>query len=201
MGVRVSLGAFLSSNPLSLISPGASRGAFDAWDHDGTLRPTAGDWRADMMNVKESTFWAEFHAISRASGIWHWTSDSRVDSLGSSSFCEVSAPMALLFSFKRVLKGIFVPAVFLAVSGYFAWHAVHGERGLMARDKREADITAARAELRRAEADRDAMERRVAGLRGDRLDRDQLEERARSLLNMVGRDEVIVPYGPERRLY
>ncbi len=109
--------------------------------------------------------------------------------------------MALLFSFKRVLKGIFVPAVFLAVSGYFAWHAVHGERGLMARDKREADITAARAELRRAEADRDAMERRVAGLRGDRLDRDQLEERARSLLNMVGRDEVIVPYGPERRLY
>lgn len=109
--------------------------------------------------------------------------------------------MALLSSFKRILKGMLVPAVFLSVSGYFAWHAVHGERGLNAREKREADIGAARSELRRAEAERDAMERRVAGLRGDRLDRDQLEERARSLLNMVGRDEVVVPFGPERRLY
>jgi cell division protein FtsB len=109
--------------------------------------------------------------------------------------------MALLSGFKRILKGIFVPAVFLAVSGYFAWHAVHGERGLMAREKRQGDIAVARAELQRAEAERDAMERRVAGLRGDRLDRDQLEERARSLLNVVGRDEVVVPFGPERRLY
>ena len=109
--------------------------------------------------------------------------------------------MALVSIFKRILKGVLVPAVFLAVSGYFVWHAVHGERGLIAREKRQQDIVAARAQLAHAEAERDAMERRVAGLRGDRLDRDQLEERARSLLNMVGRDEVIVPYGPERRLY
>ena len=117
-----------------------------------------------------------------------------MDSLDITSIRGVIALMALLSIFKRILKGVLVPAVFLAVSGYFAWHAVHGERGLMARDKREAA-------LQQAETERDAMERRVAGLRGDRLDRDQLEERARSLLNMVGRDEVIVPYGPERRLY
>ena len=52
-----------------------------------------------------------------------------------------------------------------------------------------------------SEADRDAMERRVTGLRSDRVDRDQLDERARALLNMVGRDEIVVPYAPERRLY
>jgi cell division protein FtsB len=45
------------------------------------------------------------------------------------------------------------------------------------------------------------MERRVQGLRGDRLDRDQLEERARQLLNMIGRDEIVMPYGTERRLF
>jgi cell division protein FtsB len=154
-----------------------------------------------MLNNKESGVWAEFYAISRAYGICLWTSSSRIDSLGLISSCGVFAPMALLSTFKRLLKGVLVPALFLAVSGYFVWHAVHGERGLMARDKRQADIVSARAELTRAETERDAMERRVAGLRGDRLDRDQLEERARSLLNMVGRDEVIVPYGPERRLY
>lgn len=154
-----------------------------------------------MMKVKQSGVWRCFWAKIQAFGIWRWTFGPRIDSLEITSIRGVIALMALLSIFKRILKGVLVPAVFLAVSGYFAWHAVHGERGLMARDKRQADIVAARAELSKAEADRDAMERRVAGLRGDRLDRDQLEERARSLLNMVGRDEVIVPYGPERRLY
>ena len=144
---------------------------------------------------------ADFRAILLSFAISLWTSTPRMDSLEFTSSHGVIALMALLSIFKRILKGVLVPAVFLAVSGYFAWHAVHGERGLMARDKRHGDIVAARAALQQAEAERDAMERRVAGLRGDRLDRDQLEERARSLLNMVGRDEVVVPYGPERRLY
>jgi cell division protein FtsB len=144
---------------------------------------------------------AGFRAILLRFAISLWTSAPRMDSLEITSSHGVIALMALLSIFKRILKGVLVPALFLAVSGYFAWHAVHGERGLMARDKRQGDIVAARAALQQAEAERDAMERRVAGLRGDRLDRDQLEERARSLLNMVGRDEVIVPYGPERRLY
>jgi len=109
--------------------------------------------------------------------------------------------MPLWMAIKRGLKAIALPVLFLALSGYFVWHAVHGERGLMARERRLADIAAAQAELRRAEHDRDAMERRVVGLRGERLDRDQLDERARALLNMVGRDELVVPYTPERRLY
>jgi cell division protein FtsB len=102
---------------------------------------------------------------------------------------------------KRVLQALALPSLFLALSGYFIWHAMHGERGLIARELRIADIAAARAELGRAEADREAIERRVTGLRGERVDRDQLDERARALLNMVGRDEIVVPYGPERRLY
>lgn len=102
---------------------------------------------------------------------------------------------------RRAFNALALPVVFLGVSGYFVWHAMHGERGSIARTERIAEIAAARQELARAEAERDAIERRVAGLRGDRLDRDQLDERARSLLNMVGRDEIVVPYGPERRLY
>jgi cell division protein FtsB len=41
----------------------------------------------------------------------------------------------------------------------------------------------------------------VRGLRGELVDRDQLDERARQLLNLVGKDEVVVPYGPDRRLF
>ena len=45
------------------------------------------------------------------------------------------------------------------------------------------------------------MERRIAGLRGERIDRDQLDERARMLLNLVGKDELVIPYEPGKRLF
>lgn len=109
--------------------------------------------------------------------------------------------MSCLRFLRRIVNALALPVFFLSVSGYFVWHAMHGERGLIAREQRIEDIANARRDLAAAEAERDAMERRVAGLRGDRLDRDQLDERARSLLNMVGRDEVVVPYGPGRRLF
>jgi cell division protein FtsB len=102
---------------------------------------------------------------------------------------------------RRIFQALALPTLFLALSGYFIWHAMHGDRGTIAREQRLRDIANARIELTKAEEERDRIERRVAGLRGDRLDRDQLDERARALLNMVGRDEIIVPYGPERRLF
>jgi cell division protein FtsB len=109
--------------------------------------------------------------------------------------------MAFWRETKRRAKAALLPLLFAAVCGYFAWHAVHGERGLQAREQRQQQLVAARAELARAEAERDGLERRVAGLRGGEIDRDQLDERARVLLNLLGRDEIAVPYAPERRLY
>jgi cell division protein FtsB len=94
-----------------------------------------------------------------------------------------------------------LPAVFLACCGYFVWHALHGERGFWSKAERQDHIAAAKAERERVQGELAAMERRVQGLRGERLDSDQLDERARQLLNMVGRDEIVVPYGPERRLF
>jgi cell division protein FtsB len=101
----------------------------------------------------------------------------------------------------RRLKAAALPVLFLAFCGYFLWHAVHGERGLIAMEQRDLRIAEATQERDRVHAELAAMERRVQGLRGDRLDRDQLDERARQLLNMVGKDEVVVPYGPDRRLF
>jgi cell division protein FtsB len=102
---------------------------------------------------------------------------------------------------KRRLRDALLPLLFLAVCGYFAWHAVHGELGINAREKRLADIAQARAVLAEVEARRSTMERRVESLRGDTLDRDQLDERARMLLNLVGRNELVIPYETGQRLY
>lgn len=102
---------------------------------------------------------------------------------------------------KRRLRDALLPLLFVAFSAYFAWHSVHGELGLNAREARLLDIAQARDVLARVQADRDAMERRVEGMRGDTLDRDQLDERARTLLNLVGKDELVIPYEAGRRLY
>jgi cell division protein FtsB len=103
--------------------------------------------------------------------------------------------------FARKLREAMLPVLFLSCCGYFVWHAMHGERGLIAREQREEQIAEARQERDRVFAEVAASERRVRGLRGELVDRDQLDERARQLLNLVGKDEVVVPYGPDRRLF
>jgi cell division protein FtsB len=107
---------------------------------------------------------------------------------------------AVLRVVKRSLQAVALPALLLGICGFFAWSAVHGDRGTVAREERLERIAQAKAERDRAVADRDAMERRVAGLRGPSVDRDQLDERARTLLNLHGRDDLVIPWTPERRL-
>ena len=103
---------------------------------------------------------------------------------------------------KRMIQVLWLPLVFAGLCWHFAWYAVHGPRvGSLAREAKAAEIVTARAALAEAEAERDALERKVTGLRGEHIDRDQLDERARALLNMVGKDELVVPYGPGNRLY
>lgn len=109
--------------------------------------------------------------------------------------------MSFVRGLKRRARDALPPLGFVALCGYFAWHSVHGDYGLLAREKRLEDLAMARAVLARAENERDAMERRVAALRGDRIDRDQLDERARMLLNLVGKDELVIPYEPGKRLF
>ncbi len=109
--------------------------------------------------------------------------------------------MAFWRGVKRRLKSLLFPALFVAGSGFFVWHTLHGERGTLARERRVAEIAQARDQLRAAQAEQAALSRRVSGLRADALDRDQLEERARALLNLTQPGETVIPYGPAQRLY
>lgn len=101
----------------------------------------------------------------------------------------------------RALRLLAAPVVLSGCAAFFVWHASHGERGLIAKEQRLADIAAARTELARATAEREGWERRVNALRGQTIDRDQLEERARGLLNLVQPGEVVIPYPPGQRLF
>ncbi len=78
------------------------------------------------------------------------------------------------------------------VIGYFGVHAYIGDRGLKARMDLDQQIAKLSAELAVATAERRKLENRVSLLKSDRLDPDILDERARALLNYVGRRDVVV---------
>ncbi|PWC79329.1 septation ring formation regulator EzrA [Azospirillum sp. TSH64] len=85
-----------------------------------------------------------------------------------------------------------MPALCACVVAYFAYYAVHGDRGLVAMKQIQGEIAQAEGVLNQLRTEREDMERRAQLLRGDGLDRDMLEERARLMLNFANARDVIV---------
>ena len=100
--------------------------------------------------------------------------------------------MALLGEIKKRLRYAVGPVLGIGIFGYFAYHAIEGERGLFAYlrlQDRIAEVEQARQEVAAVRAE---MERRVALLRPDHTDPDMLDERSRLMLNLAQPDEVVV---------
>jgi len=93
------------------------------------------------------------------------------------------------------------PLLFLSLVGYFGWSATQGERGLQSYVLRQAQLVSVQAELHRVEKERDLMERRVAGLRGTRLDPDTVDERTRAILGQTDPADIVVLWSKDRRLF
>ena len=100
--------------------------------------------------------------------------------------------MAILRELGRRAPGILPPVLGALAFSYFAYHAVEGDRGLRSWMKLRQEIAAARTSEAELAAERAALERRVALLRPDSLDRDMLEERARAVLNLAHPDERVI---------
>jgi cell division protein FtsB len=109
--------------------------------------------------------------------------------------------MALAREVKRRARAAVAPMIFLSVVGYFGWNAVQGNRGLVAYAQRQEWLARAQADQVKAQAERDAWERRVAGMRARHIDADALDERARAMLNLADPSEIIVPYATPDRLF
>ena len=102
---------------------------------------------------------------------------------------------------KQWLRAALPPAVFLAVVAYFGWQATQGERGLQSYAMRQEQLKLVQAELDRTTLDRDQWDRRVAGLKTQRLDPDTLDERARAMLNVADPTDIVAPYPPGKKLF
>ncbi len=89
-------------------------------------------------------------------------------------------------------RQILAPVIFATLFGYFGYHLVNGDRGLLAMAHLQREVMIADQNFAEAEATRKIWERRVSELRNQSLDPDMLDERARVLLNYAGKDEIIV---------
>ena len=102
---------------------------------------------------------------------------------------------------KQALRSVAFPALFLALTAYFGWSATQGERGLQSYALRQNQLKSVQADLHKVETERDILERRVAGLRTQRLDPDTLDERARAMLNVADPADIVFMYGGGKRLF
>ena len=75
---------------------------------------------------------------------------------------------------------------------YFGFHALTGERGLLATHQRQDRLAARSAQLYALQRERGELEARVRLLNSRSLSADLLEERARSLLGFVGPEDYVI---------
>jgi cell division protein FtsB len=100
--------------------------------------------------------------------------------------------MALFHEVKDRARLIAPPVLIFCLVAYFGYHAVQGERGLLAWLSVKHELAEARATQTALTATRADLKRRVDLLARDGLDLDMLEERAHEVLNYGREDEVII---------
>jgi cell division protein FtsB len=100
--------------------------------------------------------------------------------------------MHLRREFNRRFKSLAAQLVGACIAGYFIYHAVQGDRGILAWLRVHQQLDTAHQELVATGAERAALEQRVSLLSNSSLDLDMLEERARIMLNFSHPDDVVV---------
>lgn len=102
---------------------------------------------------------------------------------------------------RRRLRSVLVPLALYAVSGaiatYFVFHAHNGDRGLEVKRALKVQIFGLNAELADLKSEHAAWDRRIALMRDEAIDRDLLEDQARSHLGRVHRNDLVIMTGQQ----
>jgi cell division protein FtsB len=100
--------------------------------------------------------------------------------------------MSIFRALRLRVHFILGPLVGIALTGYFAYHLVEGERGFKAWLRLNREIRTATANLEAVRAQRAALDLRVSNLRPEHVDPDLLDERIRATLNLVSPDDIVI---------
>ena len=107
--------------------------------------------------------------------------------------------MIVLREMRRRAKVLVPPVLGLALTGYFAYHLVEGDRGLRAWMRITQELRQAKSNLADVAAERATLDRRVANMRPEHLDPDLLETQVRRNLDVAAPDEIVIMQPANRR--
>jgi cell division protein FtsB len=93
------------------------------------------------------------------------------------------------------LRRLWMPLITAAFLGYFGFHTFNGSYGKWALDRMQAQAAALDAELADLKRERAQLEKQVSFLRPESLDADMVDVEARTQLNVLRPDEVVVSLG------
>lgn len=100
--------------------------------------------------------------------------------------------MALVRKIGGFLVSLALPVALLCALWFFSLQIFTGNYGRIALDRTEREFAAKEREIAVLVAEEQALRKRNAGLRAEALDLDLLDERARDVLGMIGKDEVFL---------
>ena len=104
----------------------------------------------------------------------------------------------MLRAAKNRLRAIAPPVIFLAITYYFGWNALHGRSGLEAQHVQQQELDQANARFQAAEAERQAWTTKIADLSGQSIAPDMLDEQARQVLNLANPNDLVINLGPQK---
>jgi cell division protein FtsB len=107
--------------------------------------------------------------------------------------------MIVLREIRRRGKVLVGPLLGMALTGYFAYHLVEGDRGLRAWVRLTQELRIAKENLAGVSAERAELEHRASHMRPDHVDPDLLDAQVRKTLDLVRPDEIVIITPAERR--
>jgi cell division protein FtsB len=92
----------------------------------------------------------------------------------------------------KVGRAVLGPFLAIVLIVYFGLNLIQGDHGLMAWLRRAHQVHAAETTLATADDELGRLRHRTDLLKGDHLDPDLLDERARAALNAISPDEIVI---------
>src|ERR1700756_976304 len=100
--------------------------------------------------------------------------------------------MIVMRALRKRVGLILGPVIGIALTGYFAYNLVEGDRGLKAWFRLNREIRTATADLQATRAQRAALDLTVSTLRPEHMDLGLLARRIRASLSLVSPDRIVV---------
>ena len=93
---------------------------------------------------------------------------------------------------QRLSQKAIGPFFVLAIMGYFIYHSIQGDRGILAWIQLKDQLQKVETELKEVTAERVLLEKNVHDLRPESLNRDLLDQQVRLQLGYVRPDEIVI---------